>query len=165
MAKLQEELRQSKPFASTRQEAFLGLQRTADLVARPVEKLFRRRELTPEQYNVLRILRGAEPHGLPTLEIGKRMITRASNVTRIIDRLETKGLVSRRRDSRDRRIVRIRVAPSGLRAIEELHPDLGGSIEKAMAGLSEAESIELTLLLEKIRAALRGRSRRGEPEK
>ncbi len=163
MAKLQQEIQMTKPFATPRQEAFLGLQRTADLAARPIEKVFARHKLTPEQYNVLRILRGAEPEGLPTLVIGRRMITRASNVTRIIDRLEVKGLLIRRREPSDRRVVRIRISPAGLTLLGRMQASVDGTTERAMAGLSPKEAERLNLLLEKIRAGLPTPFTVGEP--
>ncbi|MCH8333038.1 MarR family transcriptional regulator [Candidatus Sumerlaeota bacterium] len=156
MSKLQQELRQTKAFVSKRQEALLALQRTTDLVSRPVEKIFSRWKLTPEQYNVLRILRGAEPDGLPTLEIGRRMITRASNVTRIIDRLEIKRYVTRHRESGDRRVVRIRITSQGLQLLSKMQSAVDSNTEQAMGGVSETEAARLVLLLERVRDGLDG---------
>lgn len=159
MGKLQEELNQKKPFASPRQESYLALQRTSDFVSRPVEKIFARWNLTPEQYNVLRILRGSEPKGLPTLEIGHRMITRASNVTRIIDRLESKGLALRKRDATDRRVVQIRISGEGNRLLNEMRPVVNKTVEEALGGITDQDAAKLSALLEKVRAgiSLRGR--------
>jgi DNA-binding MarR family transcriptional regulator len=154
MTRLQKEIQQSKPFVSARIEAYLALQRTTDLASRPVEKVFSRWGLTPEQYNVLRILRGAEPKGLPTLEIGRRMITRASNVTRIIDRLESKKLVDRKRETQDRRVVRIRISGEGLRLLSEMQDSVSEASEVSIAGLTEPEAQRLVNLLEKIREGL-----------
>ncbi len=154
MTRLQKEIQQSRPFVSSRIEAYLALQRTTDLASRPVEKVFSRWGLTPEQYNVLRILRGAEPKGLPTLEIGRRMITRASNVTRIIDRLESKKLVDRKRETQDRRVVRIRISGAGLRLLDEMQDSVFEASEASIDGLSEAEAQRLVKLLEKVRDAL-----------
>jgi DNA-binding MarR family transcriptional regulator len=155
MSRLQSEIQQTKPFLSPRQEAYLALQRTTDLASRPVEKIFARWGLTPEQYNVLRILRGAEPTGLPTLEIGRRMITRASNVTRIIDRLESKKLVERKRETQDRRVVRIRIAPEGLSLLEEMQDPVSTAAQASIEGLSESEAERLIELLDKIREGLK----------
>jgi DNA-binding MarR family transcriptional regulator len=154
MTRLQKEIQQSKPFISARIEAYLALQRTTDLASRPVEKVFSRWGLTPEQYNVLRILRGAEPKGLPTLEIGRRMITRASNVTRIIDRLESKKLVDRKRETQDRRVVRIRISGEGLKLLSEMQDSVSEASEVSIAGLTEPEAQRLVNLLEKIREGL-----------
>lgn len=160
MAKLQEELQQNKPFVSPKQEAFLALQRTSDLVSRPVEKVFYRNKLTPEQYNVLRILRGAEPKGLPTLEIGRRMITRASNVTRIIDRLELKGLVVRKRETKDRRVVRIRISREGQKLLKNMDEAVNVATEKALAKISVQEAQRLNSILEKLREGIHEMNRR-----
>lgn len=154
MAKLQAELKQSKPFESARLESYLSVQRTADLMSRPVERVFAEYKLTPEQFNVLRILRGSEPAGRPTLEIGRRMITRASNVTRIVDRLESKGLVTRQRSADDRRIVTVRITPAGLQLLTRMYPRVTSITEAAIAGISEQEAARLNLLLEKLRAGL-----------
>lgn len=154
MAKLKEEIRQAKAFATVREEAYLALQRTSDLVSRPVERIFSRWKLTPEQYNVLRILRGSEPKGLPTLEIGRRMVTRASNVTRIIDRLEAKGYALRKRDKRDRRVVQIRISSSGLKLLGAMSSDVDGAVKISLQGLTDAESRRILALLEKLRNGL-----------
>lgn len=157
MTRLQKEIQQTKPFLSARQEAYLALQRTTDLASRPVEKVFSRWGLTPEQYNVLRILRGAEPTGLPTLEIGRRMITRASNVTRIIDRLESKKLVDRKRETQDRRVVRIRISGEGLKLLDEMQDTVTDASQGSISGLTETEAQRLVNLLEKIREGLSDR--------
>lgn len=154
MTRLQNEIQQSKPFGSAREEAYLALQRTTDLASRPVERVFSRWGLTPEQYNVLRILRGAEPGGLPTLEIGRRMITRASNVTRIIDRLETKKLVDRKRETQDRRVVRIRISADGLKLLEEMQDGVTRASQNSIVGLPEDDARLLIALLEKVREGL-----------
>lgn len=160
MAKLQQELRQKKPFVTPRIESYLALLRTSDLASRPVERVFSRHKLTPEQYNILRILRGAEPKGSPTLEIGRRMITRASNVTRIVDRLEAKGLALRRRDTRDRRVVNIRITAQGLQLLNKMQANVDSMTEEAMKGLNDNEAARLGNLLEKIREHLAQRLKR-----
>ena len=99
-------------------------------------------------------LRGAEPEGLPTLEIGHRMITRASNVTRIIDRLELKNLASRKRDLHDRRVVQIRITSQGLKLLSEMQPIVFKTVESALAGLTDPEANRLSTLLEKVRGSL-----------
>ena len=96
---LQREIRQKKPFRSPAQEAVLGLLRTADVVRRLVARSLEPYDVTPQQYNVLRILRGAGDEGLPTLTIGERMLEDSPGVTRLVDRLIAKGLVSRARST------------------------------------------------------------------
>src|SRR5579863_8130617 len=99
--------------------AFLSLVITSELLARKVENVLRTADVSPTQYNVLRILRGA-PEGLCCQEIGKRMITRDPDITRLLDRLEKRALVSRCREAKDRRTVLTRITPQGLRLLSEL---------------------------------------------
>ncbi len=101
-SRLQEEIKQTKPFRSVSQEAMIGLFRTTDMLRRRASTLLDPEGITPQQYNVLRILRGAGTEGLPTLEIASRMIEQAPGITRLLDRLETKRLVSRERCPEDR---------------------------------------------------------------
>jgi DNA-binding MarR family transcriptional regulator len=111
--------KQKRPLGSLEEDAFVSLQRTADLLARKGEKVLRSADVSPTQYNVLRILRGS-PQGLPCREIANRMITRDPDVTRLLDRLEKRGLILRRRETKDRRIVLARITPQGLRLLSEL---------------------------------------------
>ena len=107
---LAREIQQRRPFQSARQEAALGLLKTVDLLRLHLSSVLEPFGVTDQQYNVLRILRGAGKDGLPTLAIAERMIERAPGITRLIDRLEKKGLVRRVRDPHDRR------APGSCRA-------------------------------------------------
>jgi DNA-binding MarR family transcriptional regulator len=99
--------------------AFLDLLRTTDLLSRGPAQVLKAEDLSATQYNVLRILRGA-PDGLPCGEIGNRMITRDPDITRLLDRLEKRGLISRCRDERDRRTVMTRITPEGLKLLARL---------------------------------------------
>ena len=117
-SRIQQEIKQSRPFKSRSQEAAIALMRTADLVRRSVGGIVEPFDLTPQQYNVLRILRGAGEEGLPTLEIAERMIEQTPGITRLIDRLETKHLVSRERCKTDRRRVWCRITRDGLGLLE-----------------------------------------------
>ncbi len=101
-------------------EVFIRLLRTADALLRDVEQVLKPAGLSHAQYNVLRILRGAGPEGLACSEIGCRMITRDPDITRLVDRLEARGLVSRERERADRRVVRTRITAEGLRILREL---------------------------------------------
>jgi DNA-binding MarR family transcriptional regulator len=124
---LQQELQQSKPFASPGVEASLNVTRTATLLAQPFDKLFKEHGLTGTLYNVLRIVRGAGEQGIPCLNIGPRMLSRVPDVTRLVDRLVKLELVDRVRIEEDRRVVLIRLTPKGstvLDAIEEPLMDL-----------------------------------------
>ena len=117
---IQEAIKQSKPFHSRGQEAYLALLRTADDMRRRVSLVLEPAGVTLQQYNVLRILRGAGPNGLPTLAIGERMIERTPGVTRLIDRMEERGWVIRERCTEDRRRVWCRITEKGLALIEPL---------------------------------------------
>lgn len=149
---LQEELRQGRPFHSKGQEAFLALLRTADAAKRRFVELLEPEEVTLQQYNVLRILRGAGGEGLPTLEIGSRMIERTPGVTRIVDRLVAKGLVSRGRRRDDRRRVWCQISPAGLELLAKLDDPVRQADEETVRGLSEEEVDLLLDLLGRVRA-------------
>lgn len=101
------------------EDAFTSLLLTADKLSRKVEKVLRMADVSPTQYNVLRILRGS-PQGLACSEIGKRMISRDPDITRLLDRLERRGLVSRCRENEDRRLVLTQITPQGLALLAEL---------------------------------------------
>src|ERR1700689_5019423 len=99
--------------------AFLDLLRTTDLLSRGMVRILKSEELSSTQYNVLRILRGT-PEGLPCGEIASRMITRDPDVTRLLDRLEKRELISRRRETKDRRTVMARITPDGVKLLGRL---------------------------------------------
>src|ERR1700681_2729702 len=106
----------SRHAPSSEEALFLDLLRTSDVLSRRPAQVLKAEELSSNQYNVLRILRGA-PEGLPCGEIGNRMVTRDSDITRLLDRLEKRALISRCRESKDRRTVWTRITPSGLEAL------------------------------------------------
>src|SRR5918992_748846 len=118
--RLRTEIHQTKPFASLEEEAFLNLQRTGDALLHGLEAALKPVGLSPSQYNVLRILRGAEAEGLACREVAERMVTRDPDITRLLDRLEARGLVIRARDREDRRVITVRITPEGLRLLQEL---------------------------------------------
>jgi DNA-binding MarR family transcriptional regulator len=111
-------LRKASP--SLEQEAYLSLQRTADVLARAAGEAIKPSGLSGTQYNVLRILRGAGPDGLCCREVAERMLTHDPDITRLLDRLEGRGLVVRARASKDRRVMTVRIAPKGLRILADL---------------------------------------------
>ena len=150
---LQREIRQKRPFRSPAQEAVLGLLRTADVVRRLIARSLEPYDVTPQQYNVLRILRGAGAEGLPTLTIGERMLEDSPGVTRLIDRLIAKGLVSRERSTEDRRQVLCRITQAGLDLLVQIDALVEGRDEDAVAVLTPDEQKELIRLLDRIRAA------------
>jgi DNA-binding MarR family transcriptional regulator len=112
-SRLQTEIQQTKPFESFEEETFLNLQRTAEALMHGLEAGLKPAGLSPNQYNVLRILRGAGAEGLACGGIAERMVTRDPDMTRLLDRLEARGLVMRARDRADRRVITVRITPEG----------------------------------------------------
>ncbi len=145
------EMNRSQP--SQAQTAYVALLSMADRVGALLETVCAPFDITGQQYNVLRILRGAEPSGLPTLMIAERMIERAPGVTRMIDRLEAKGLVVRDVRPNDRRCVYCRITEKGLNLLELLDEPVDET-NTVFDGLSKAELKQFTVLLEKIQKAL-----------
>ena len=143
----------SRPPASQSTRAIVGLFGSADRVRALMETLVEPHGITGQQYNVLRILRGAEPDGLPTLTIARRMIERAPGITRMIDRLEAKALVARERRGGDRRCVHCRITRTGLDLLGALDAPVSAAERTAFGALSDREVSQLTTLLERVRDA------------
>ncbi len=118
--KLQAEIAQSKPFGSIEEEAFLNLAKTTDMLQQVLETVLKPHGISHTQYNVLRILRGAGDAGLPCKQIAARMISHDPDITRLVDRMEKPGLVTRVRSAADRRVVVVRITPDGLQLIERV---------------------------------------------
>ncbi len=150
--KLRDEIKQTKPFESREEEAFLNLQRTAEQLRRRAAEILKRSKLSATQYNVLRILRGAGRDGLPCNEIGARMVTEDSDITRLLDRLEKKGLIARARSASDRRVVVARATRKALDLLAQLDAPVRESAKRLMAGLSAQELETLNAVLERLRA-------------
>ncbi len=150
---LQRELKQNRPFRSPSEEALIGLMRTADLLRRSMSEVVGEESVTLQQYNVLRILRGAGDAGLPTLEIAHRMVEQTPGITRLLDRLEAKELVARERCPRDRRQVTCRISAAGMRLLASLDEPLLAVVEASLAVLSREEKKRLIEILDSIRAA------------
>jgi DNA-binding MarR family transcriptional regulator len=153
-SRLQREIKQSKPFRTAGQEAFLGLLKTVDLLRRKASAQTEPEGVTLQQYNVLRILRGAGTEGLPTLEIVNRMIEQAPGITRLMDRLETKRLVSRERCPHDRRRVTCRIADKGLELLCRMDEVVSESDTALLGQLTVKEQRQLIRLLDRIREGL-----------
>jgi DNA-binding MarR family transcriptional regulator len=154
---LAEEIKKRLPFASPAEEAFLNLLRTHAELTTPGEALFKQYGISPAKYNILRILRGSRrtgecgKHGLPSLEIAQRLITRVPDITRLVDGLQAAGLVARTRCSEDRRVVYVGLTRKGLELVDSLDEPLCEMHRHVFSEMSEAELAELNRLLVKAR--------------
>ncbi|NOT07381.1 MAG: MarR family transcriptional regulator [Gemmatimonadales bacterium] len=147
------ELRQKRPFASKAEEAVVTLFRTTDVIRRAGEAVVAPHGISAQQYNVLRILRGAGRKGLQTLEIAERLVERAPGITRLVDALEKKKLVERERCVEDRRVVWCRITKAGLALLATLDAPVTAHAERTMRKLSAADLNKLTAILDDIRIA------------
>ena len=145
------ELKQTRPFRSAAQEATVALLRTADMANRLVDAVIERHGITGQQYNVLRILRGAGMDGLPTLEIAERMIEQTPGITRLIDRLERKKLVARERSSTDRRCVYCRITETGLELLGRLDAPLQDAAAQCFESFTKRALAQLVESLDRTR--------------
>jgi DNA-binding MarR family transcriptional regulator len=144
MPTILEEIKQSKPERRPGQAAVMTIFRTADVLRHAVERSLSAFGLSNEQYNVLRILRGAGENGLPTLEISNRMLSRSPNITRLLDKLIAKKLVRRSRPKEDRRVVIVAVTPQGL----ELLAHLDGVVDKVFDNFPKTTNAEMKTLMD-----------------
>jgi MarR family transcriptional regulator, organic hydroperoxide resistance regulator len=168
---LQDEIKQTRPFRSSAEEVIVSVLRTAAVVQRNLAQVVEAHGITIQQYNVLRILRGAGDAGLPTLAIRDRMVEEAAGITRLLDKLETAGHVVRERSTPDRRQVLCHITPSGEGLITALDGPMDVANQRAGANLDEEERVQLVELLGAVRAALiaqrpeqpQGSRRNGQP--
>lgn len=158
---LRDELKQTRPFQSASHEAVLSILRTAAVLQRQVSLVVEANGITIQQYNVLRILRGAGDEGLPTLAIRDRMIEEAAGITRLLDKLEASGHVRRERSTPDRRQVVCQITGSGLALLERLDRPVDEVNRAALAMLNEEEQRNLVGLLGAVRAAFGSREGAG----
>jgi DNA-binding MarR family transcriptional regulator len=149
--KVRDEIHQRRPHASVEEEAFLNIVRTADALTRDFEDLLKPHGLTGTQYNLLRILRGAGKRGATCSEIGERAIKKDPDITRLVDRMEKRGLVKRSRDGRDRRLVTTSITAEGLRKLDELEGPINKIPIQQFQGLSKQKILELIQTLETLR--------------
>jgi DNA-binding MarR family transcriptional regulator len=150
--RLKNELKQTKPFTSKEVEAMLNLVRTTELLVRAGSDLLKESNLSGQQYNVLRILRGAAPEALACHEIGERMISRDPDLTRLLDRMERDGLVKRVRGEKDRRVVLTRITDAGLALCERLIEPMEQLHRKQLGHLGGKKLETLIALLEEVRS-------------
>lgn len=153
-SKIQREIRQNKPFESEFQEAGVSLLRTSDQLQRRLAAAVEPQGITVQQYNVLRILRGAHPEAVPTLEIATRMIEQAPGITRLLDRLEAKKLIERVRCRKDRRRVLCTISPTGLEVLATLDRPMLETLRACFDSLSAEKTRELIQLLDDLREGL-----------
>jgi len=148
---LLQDLRQNKPFSSLQQEAHLSVVRTASALTDQVEDLLKPYGISSTQYNVLRILRGAGDEGLCRNELRDRMLTRMPDMTRLLDRMEEAGLVTRARERDDRRMVLTRITPRGLELLGELDLPMTELHRGQLASLTDEQLRSLIDLLRVVR--------------
>ena len=144
---LQEEIKQTKPFRTLRQEAQLNIERTANVLRDAFEQMLKPHGITGTQYNVLRILRGAEPNGLCRNEVSQRLLNRMPDATRLLDRMEEAGLVTRERSVVDRRLVTTRITKKGRQIVDSLDDSADGQHERSLGHMNEQQLRTLIKLL------------------
>lgn len=138
-------------FDSPQQEAFLNLWRTYDRLRALEDELFTRFDLTPQQYNVLRLLRASRPDLLPTLALAERLVSRAPDITRIIDKLEARGLIRRERPDYDRRTVLVGITDVGIELLDSIMEPLRDCHTRQLGHLPETDLTQLIALLKAAR--------------
>ena len=148
---IQSEIQQTKPFTSLEDEAVVALQRTADGLHWRLSEMLKPHGLSPTQYNALRILRGAGDQGRACSEIAERMINRDPDITRLVDRLERRGLATRSRESHDRRVITTRITPAGLELLQTLDGPVEEFNRKMLGPLGEPRLQTLIRVLQVIR--------------
>jgi DNA-binding MarR family transcriptional regulator len=149
--KLRKEIKQTKPFRSLQQEAGLALLKTTDLLRRHLARAIEPYNLSLEQYNVLRILRGAGHTGMATLEVSSRMIEQTPAITRLMDKLEAKKLVRRERCLQDRRQVLCWITNNGLALLSQMEEEVESAGQEPFAHLNRVEIKSLIKILDHIR--------------
>jgi DNA-binding MarR family transcriptional regulator len=149
-SRLRDEIKQAKPFASLHEEAFLNIARTAAVLSHSFAEAVKPYGITPTQYNVLRILRGAGNAGLCRNEVRDRLVAEVPDVTRLLDRMEEAGLIERERESTDRRMVTTRITADGLALLKGLD---GPVLELHEAQLGHLSRQELRSLVDLLSAA------------
>jgi len=148
MSSLKLEIVQEHPFASVEEEALLNVMRTSDILHRAFHRETREWGVTSTQYNVLRILRGAQPRGLTCAAIGSRMITAEPDITRLLTRLKGLKLIRQQRDRHDRRVVWTQISEAGLKLLAAMDPVIERVPRDLLGHMDEAELKELIHLLE-----------------
>ena len=151
---LRHELRQQKPFRTIQQEAQLSVIRTGSLLTDAFEQMLKPYGITSAQFNVLRILRGAEPDGLCRNELRERLLTRMPDVTRLLDRMEDAGLVERKKEGEDRRKVRTKITAKARRLVDKLDDVVAEEHERRFGHVGKDKLRELIATLTEVREKL-----------
>lgn len=138
-------------FDSLEQEAFLNLWRTYDRLKSLEDEVFGRVGLSAQQYNALRLLRSVHPDAMPTLVLGSRLISRAPDMTRLLDRLEQRELLSRERRSENRRVVEVRITEEGMELLSEIHDAVQECHQLQLGHMNKKALRQLTELLKQAR--------------
>lgn len=139
-------------FDSLEQEVFLNLWRTYDRLKAIEEDVFGQSGLSAQQYNALRLLRSVHPEAMPTLELGSRLISRAPDMTRLLDRLEQRGLLTRQRRPENRRVVEVQITPEGLQLLDDMHKAVLECHRRQLSHLNAKSLRQLAGLLKEARA-------------
>jgi DNA-binding MarR family transcriptional regulator len=153
---LQDEIKQNKPWCCLEEEATLNIARTAAVLEHALVQALKPFDITPTQYNVLRILRGAGPDGLCRNEVGERLVRRVPDVTRLLDRMEETGLLVRARDGDDRRYVTARIAPQGLALLERLDQEILRIHRSQLGHVDRKQLKQLIDILTSVRTGVEG---------
>lgn len=140
-------VRAGRRFDTLEQEAYLGLWRTYDRLRVIEDELFARFELTAQQYNALRLLRRDHPEPVRTLELAARLVSRAPDITRLLDKLEQRGLIARERPAENRRVVRVGITPAGLALLDKMRGPVRDCHARQLAHLPRQELETLVTLL------------------
>jgi DNA-binding MarR family transcriptional regulator len=151
--KLQAELKQTRPFARIGEEAVLNVMRTAEVIERALSDFLKGFDLSPVQYNVLRILRGAEPAGVTCSQIGERLLTHDPDITRLLDRMESRGWIVRERSKEDRRAVITRISEAGMQLVNRIDQPIEAMSQSKMGRFGHDDLAALIATLERMREA------------
>lgn len=154
-ASLRQQLKKKGPLESLQQEAMLGILRTSDLLENRLARLLREYDLTPSQYNVLRIMRG-EGEPMPCLEVAQRMIQVAPAITRVVDQLVERGLIKKQQSSEDRRVFLVELTALGTRLLKKLDEPIRSLHQSLLGHVSKSDLKTLNQILETAREGIPG---------
>lgn len=154
VSKLQEEIKQTRPFATIEEEALLSIRRTSDRLQHHAVQFFKAQGITPTQYNVLRILRGAGDGGLRCSDIGERLVSSDPDITRLLGRLQKQKLIKRKRNPKDKRVIYATITAEGQRLLKEMDPLVSEDVKRTLKHMSKEKLTTLVSLLEEIRDQL-----------